>query len=251
MRVLMRLVLLGTLVAPIALAGCKPDYPKCDKDEHCKEGEFCVNKTCQQCRQDSDCSKGEECKGGRCEKIAGYCETTADCPNGGACKNNRCVPCTSDSDCGPGASCKSGRCLQPGQCVTADDCPENHECQNGQCVAPPPAAATGPCQPEEVYFDFNEFVLTAEATAKLQQAATCLKSVSGRTIRLEGHCDPRGTDEYNLALGDRRARSVVKYLKRLGVAGTKMRPVSKGKLEATGTDAASWARDRKVKFVWE
>ena len=72
-----------------------------------------------------------------------------------------------------------------------------------------------------------------------------------RSLRLEGHCDPRGTEEYNLALGDRRARSVLKYLKRLGVQSNRLRPVSKGKLEATGSDEASWARDRKVLFIWE
>ncbi len=140
--------------------------------------------------------------------------------------------------------------MQPGQCASSADCPENHECQGGTCVAPPPPPQPGACQPDPIYFDFNEFVLTSEATAKLQAAATCIKSLK-RTIRVEGHCDPRGTEEYNLALGDRRARSVRRYLKRLGIAGKRMRPVSKGKLEASGTDAGSWSRDRKVLFIWE
>ncbi|MCA9667887.1 MAG: OmpA family protein [Myxococcales bacterium] len=247
---LVHVLLLGGLVALVA-PGCTPKYPNCEKDSHCRQGEFCVNKKCQQCRNDKDCEKGQECKSGACQKIPGYCETAADCPNQGACKNNRCVPCTSDADCGAGAKCKSGRCLQPGQCVNDDDCPANHECQNGTCVAPPKPAAAGPCTPEPVYFDFNEFVLTSSATAALQKAAECIKKVSGRTIRLEGHCDPRGTEEYNLALGDRRARAVRKYLRRLGISTKRMRPVSKGKLEATGTGPSSWARDRKVLFVWE
>ena len=68
---------------------------------------------------------------------------------------------------------------------------------------------------------------------------------------MEGHCDARGTEEYNLALGDRRARSVKRYLLRLGAPRDRIRAVSKGKLEATGYDAGSWAKDRKVIFVWE
>jgi peptidoglycan-associated lipoprotein len=235
----------------LALAACPPKYPKCDDDDDCRENEFCVNGTCQQCRNTDDCPKGHTCKNGRCEQVEGYCETTADCPNGGACKDNRCVPCESDADCGPGISCRNGRCLQPGQCIDDTDCPENHECQNGSCVAPPGPPEAGPCQPDTVYFDFNEFVLTSEATRTLQENVKCINSVSGRNLRLEGHCDPRGTEEYNLALGDRRARSVLKYLKRLGVETGRLRPVSKGKLEATGSDEASWARDRKVLFIWE
>ena len=75
--------------------------------------------------------------------------------------------------------------------------------------------------------------------------------MADRGLRVEGHCDPRGTEEYNLALGDRRARSVVGYLGRLGVETSRLRAVSKGKLEAVGSDEEGWARDRKATFVWE
>lgn len=236
----------------LLVTGCPPTYPKCDNDEHCKEGEYCVNGMCQQCREDKDCPEGQVCKDGRCEKPDGYCDTSDDCPNQLACKDNKCVACETDGDCGEGWKCRDGKCLKPGQCLTDEDCPENHECQNGMCVAPPPQAASGAkCTPEPVYFDFDEFVLTSEATSALQQAAECIKSVQGRSVRLEGHCDPRGTQEYNLALGDRRAQSVKKYLKRLGVEGSRMRAVSKGKLEATGSSESGWARDRKVVFIWE
>lgn len=252
-RCLSTLFTLGTLAFLLTVwTGCPPKYPKCDKDEHCKEGEFCVNGLCQQCRNDKDCEKGQFCKGGRCEPIPGYCESTDDCPDGKACKNNRCVPCETDGDCGEGLRCRSGKCLRPGQCVTDEDCPENHECQNGVCVAPPPDnSGAAPCTPSTIYFGFDEHVLSTQATKKLQDAAQCIKRVPGRTIRLEGHCDPRGTEEYNLALGDRRAQAVRRYLVRLGVKGDQLRPISKGKLEATGTSESSWALDRKVQFIWE
>lgn len=235
----------------VIASGCKPDYPKCDKDEHCKDQEYCVNGLCQQCRDNADCEGGEVCNQGRCEKPEGYCESTADCPNQQACKNNRCVPCVADGDCGANGRCRDGRCLGPNDCVTDEDCPENYECQGGSCVAPPITDAAGPCQPEPIYFGFDEFVLTATATRKLQDAVRCINSVDGRSVRVEGHCDPRGTEEYNLALGDRRARSVSNYLRRVGVPVQKLRPVSKGKLEATGTDESGWALDRKVLFIWE
>jgi len=239
---------LGALVA----GGCTPKYPKCDKDEHCREGEFCVNGMCQQCRNDKDCGKGHVCKSGRCAAQAGYCESNDDCPMGQACIDNNCAPCRRDGDCGAGGRCQGGKCLQPGSCNTDEDCPENHECQNGRCVGPPgDTGASAPCTPATVYFGFDEFVISSAASSKLQDAARCINSVPGRTIRMEGHCDPRGTEEYNLALGDRRTQAVRRYLERLGVDGGRLRAVSKGKLEATGTDAASWALDRKVQFFWE
>lgn len=238
------------LGAAMLLIACPPKYPKCDKDENCRKGEFCVNGQCQQCRDDKDCGKGQVCKGGRCEKTG--CETSADCPDNKACKNNRCVPCESDGDCGPDAKCKNGKCLRAGQCLTDADCPPNHECQDGHCVAPPSAdKGKAKCTPETVYFDFDEFVLTSETTQKLTNAATCIKSVPNRTVRLEGHTDPRGTEEYNLTLGENRASSVKRYLERLGVDAKRMRTLSKGKLEATGMSEPGWAKDRRVDFIWE
>jgi len=243
------------LAVPVAIAllavGCTPKYPKCDSDKDCKKGEYCVGGQCQQCRDDKDCGEGQRCNKGRCEAAAGYCKTAEDCPEGKACVKGRCVPCKADGDCGPGGRCKGGRCLPSGTCKTDEDCPENHECQDGVCVAPPGDGGAAPCALEPVYFDFDEFVISTESSRKLQEAARCLKSAPTRSVRIEGHCDPRGTEEYNLALGDRRAESVKRYLVRLGVAGDRLRSVSKGKLEATGADAASWARDRKVVFVWE
>ena len=248
---------LGVMV--LLAGGCKPTYPKCDNDEHCTEkGEYCVNGMCQQCRDSKDCPKGQRCNGGRCDKIVGYCESNDDCTGGQACINNRCGPCSTDEQCGAGSKCKNGKCLGPGQCISDEDCPENHECQNGSCVAPPADTAAGndPCSKlgltplPTVYFDFDEFVLSTEATRALQQAVNCLKKAN-RRVRLEGHCDPRGTEEYNLALGDRRSRSVYRYLLRLGAPRNRMRSVSKGKLEATGSGESSWGQDRKVVFVWE
>jgi peptidoglycan-associated lipoprotein len=250
LRSLWTISLIGSFALVVTACG-DPEYPNCENDKHCKKGEFCVNKKCQQCRNNADCGEGKQCNGGRCEGIPGWCKTKDDCEKGQICKDNKCGPCSSDAECGENGKCRNGKCLGPGECASDDDCKPGEECQNGMCAKPPKPADPGPCTPEAVYFDFNEFVLTSSATAKLRAAAKCIKSVKGKKMRLEGHCDPRGTEEYNLALGERRARSVLKYLKRLGVSQRRLRTLSKGKLEATGTDETSWSQDRKVKFVWE
>jgi len=233
-------------------AGCKPKYPKCEADKDCRKGEFCVNQTCQQCRGDADCGRGKTCASGRCDGIPGWCETVADCPAGQGCKDNRCSPCDADDQCG-GGKCRAGRCLKPGQCVVDDDCPEGSECHDGFCVAPPPegAAGDGPCKLESVRFAFNESVLSAQSVEAMARNLECLRSAGNRGVRVEGLCDPRGTEEYNLALGDRRARAAATYLSRAGIASSRLRAVSKGKLEARGTDEASWTQDRRVDLFWE
>ena len=215
-----------------ALVACTPKYPKCDRDEHCKPGEFCVDGQCQQCREDKDCPGGEVCNRGRCQAKA-------------ACKD--------DADCGPRGKCKDGRCVTA-PCRTDGDCPSGQECRDGTCVAPPNPGETSraPCTPPSIHFDFDEYVLNSEATDTLnQKALPCLKRVPEHKVRIEGHCDPRGTEEYNLALGDRRAQSVMTYLERIGIPGSRLHKVSKGKLEAGGTDERGWATDRRAQFFWE
>jgi len=234
------------------VGGCGPKYPNCKGDKDCKEKEFCVNGKCQQCRPgEQDCPRGQECDQGACKAIKGYCETHEQCPPDQSCINNRCKPCVTDGDCGDG-KCHQGRCRPKDFCVKDADCPQDADCVQGRCVVHKKATTSGNegCVPDSVYFDFNESALTTNATATLQKDADCLKS-NTRKVRLEGHADPRGTEEYNLALSDRRAQSVKRYLKNLGVNAHRLRPVPKGKTEAKGTDEASWAKDRRVDVLWD
>jgi peptidoglycan-associated lipoprotein len=163
------------------------------------------------------------------------------------------VPCSTDADCGPGRECKNGRChaLAAGACNVDDDCADDEVCESGRCVpAPRPTGAPGKCDLQPVYFAFDKSTLPSGAGEKLQENAECIRKFPDKTIQLEGHCDPRGTEEYNLALSNERAQSVKRYLVRLGVKSSRLRVVPKGELEATGTDEESWARDRKVEFIW-
>jgi peptidoglycan-associated lipoprotein len=231
-------------------AGCpskRPEYPTCERDEDCREGERCVDRRCVTCVADADCPAGQECADGACRAIAGWCERDGDCPDGQVCKDNRCSPCESDDECGDGF-CVGGRCSE---CRTDDDCPEDQDCVNGRCVAPTAATATGPrCSLATVYFDFDQATVREDARSQLEQTAECLRS-EGRRAAVVGHTDPRGPEEYNIALSDRRARAVADFLARLGVDAGILRVVPKGEAEATGSDEAGWARDRKVEFTWD
>ena len=100
-------------------------------------------------------------------------------------------------------------------------------------------------------FDFDQSALLPQDRSVLQQIAVCLTTppLKGRAIRLVGRADPRGEGEYNMALGEHRAGSARQYLANLGVGIGKIAETSRGKLDATGTDAAGWERDRRVDIL--
>ncbi|MCB1105308.1 MAG: OmpA family protein, partial [Cephaloticoccus sp.] len=85
---------------------------------------------------------------------------------------------------------------------------------------------------ESVYFDFDQSSIKAGERAKLQAAADYLRSNPTHRLLLEGHCDWRGTAEYNLGLGDRRAAAAKQYLGTLGISDDRLETLSKGSLEA-------------------
>jgi len=240
---------LAAAVASFLLVGCSPEYPSCDKDEQCKETEFCVDKKCQQCRTSDDCSAGFQCSEGACTAILGYCEDASACAAGQICAGNRCSSCGSDDECGSGLKCRAGSCQQP-ECSTDSDCPQDSDCVDGSCLAVAPQTPAGPpCDLASVYFGFDASTLDEAARSALADNVSCL-SKAGGSVSLTGHADPRGTDEYNLALSDKRAQAVKKYLERLGVDGYRLQSLPRGSLDARGTNESSWARDRRVDLEW-
>jgi peptidoglycan-associated lipoprotein len=105
---------------------------------------------------------------------------------------------------------------------------------------------------EAVYFDFDKSDLRQDARDVLSKnAEIILKSLPGAKIQVEGHCDERGSAEYNLALGERRARSVQNYLTTLGVTAGNLSIISYGKEKPAviGSDEAAWAKNRRAEFV--
>jgi peptidoglycan-associated lipoprotein len=105
-------------------------------------------------------------------------------------------------------------------------------------------------QAQTVYFDLNQSDIKPAEREKLKAAKEYLDKNPTHKILLEGHCDWRGTAEYNLSLGDRRANSVKKYLQSIGVPATKLETLSKGSLEANKEGGEQvWAKDRRVDLV--
>jgi peptidoglycan-associated lipoprotein len=100
-----------------------------------------------------------------------------------------------------------------------------------------------------VYFGFDSANLEPSARDAIAKNAQCVREKGMSGVRITGHTDPRGTEEYNLALGDRRARSVEQYMTSLGVERGKISATSMGEEVARGEDESGWNQDRKVEFT--
>ena len=102
-----------------------------------------------------------------------------------------------------------------------------------------------------VYFDFDNSNIRADQVSRIEVNADFLKKNAGYNIRIEGNCDPRGTNEYNMALGERRALSAKKYLENLGISEARLTTISYGeeRLLLHGQDELSWAQNRRDDFV--
>jgi len=266
---------LGSLVAAlfvfaiVGVSGCKPTYPACKDDEHCKDkGEVCVNQQCQECRDDTQCAAKynddkHECVNGRCE-IKPECKTDPDCAKVGeglVCRGKKCVPeCAVDTDCGEGSKCQSQKCVA--ECQLDSDCGGGIPCVSGRCQKTGTTKISSACRPteagsgdiialEKVQFGFDQYDLTVSARKALDQNAQCLQEAPEVSLILEGHCDERGTQEYNLALGEKRANTVKSYLKNLGIDVKRMGTRSKGENEPLCRQATEdcWAKNRRVEFL--
>jgi len=101
---------------------------------------------------------------------------------------------------------------------------------------------------DRVFYDFDQYNLTDAARATLANQATWLKKFPSAMVTLEGHADERGTREYNLALGERRANAAKEYLVSLGVEASRVKVVSFGKERpvALGHNEAAWAQNRRA-----
>lgn len=99
-----------------------------------------------------------------------------------------------------------------------------------------------------VYFGYDRYDLNGQAQQVLRNQAAWLKQYPQKNIIVEGHCDERGTREYNLALGARRANAVRRYLMVLGVDGDRIRTISYGKErpEVAASNETAWARNRRA-----
>jgi peptidoglycan-associated lipoprotein len=211
-----RTALLATFMAMLAAAcATDPAYPSCRGDNACQRGghhEFCIRSHCQQCRDGNDCSGGQ------------------------ICENNRCTDApVARAECEHDDQCSNGRRCTAGHCVTPDDADIAAHSDNG-----------GHCSFATVHFAFDNSVLDDATRNGLQETARCLEREHTTRYVLVGRADPRGTTEYNLALGQRRADAVQRYLVALGIDASRLGVSSLGSEGATGSNESSWANDRRV-----
>jgi peptidoglycan-associated lipoprotein len=124
---------------------------------------------------------------------------------------------------------------------------------------PPPPPPPAPKDDEsaskaalaDAFFDFDEASLRADAKTALEGNAKWMEKNSGANVVVEGHCDERGSVEYNLALGERRAKAAKEYLVSYGIAANRLTTISYGKERPfdPGHDENAWAQNRRAHFV--
>lgn len=268
----------AVLVGAGMLAACGgPKFPNCEKDEHCAQNDqgaqinfVCFNQQCVECVEDAQCTAKDPtmvCNPGskRCE-VKAECTTDPDCQAsnpGYVCRASKCVPeCAQDADCGSGQKCESQKCVTAAQCASDVECGPNMECRGGQCFEKerdPWANVSAKCKSNQagqplalgvIRFDFDKSNVRPDMRGILDGNATCLKQGTKVTLVLEGHADERGTQEYNLALGEQRADTIRQYLVSAGVDPSRVRVVSKGENEPvcrSATDAC-YEKNRRVEF---
>lgn len=249
MPLFVRLALATAALLLLGLSACSKSYPNCDDDSTCKsKGEVCVDGLCRQCGNDSHCTKIDACltcSANECVKRSGCCKSDLDCPTGKCWRNDgeatgRCgAGCSDEHPCPAGQRCANGACV-PDACSDANPCPAGQRCDGGRCVAA--------CTIEPVLFDFNEHVIRLDQEAVASANAECIRS-SQYNVRVEGHADERGSDEYNLALGQRRANSLNELYKRLGVpAGLLKGTISYGeeRPSCNQPDESCWQKNRRA-----
>jgi outer membrane protein OmpA-like peptidoglycan-associated protein len=234
-----------------AIAGCgdAAKKPGCASDKDCKSPLLCVTGSCVECTENGQCGAGKRCSGNACVADV-QCTTDETCPPGQICQAGQCKACAADSECGPGGSCVAGACQRAGgkKCSKDDECADDEDCVNGTCHKAGATTGSEPtCQLTTVYFAFDDSTIQTTERDHLGGNVACLDKTKGRNILVIGHTDSSGTEEYNIALSERRAQSVADYMARLGSDPARMQVVPKGKTQPTGQGDA---KDRRVEFQW-
>jgi peptidoglycan-associated lipoprotein len=131
-------------------------------------------------------------------------------------------------------------------CTRDLDCGPKQLCIRNQCVDI--SANLAECGSVRVFFPLNSSDLPSDASTTLERSARCLKADAALHVTIEGNADERGTEEYNLALGDRRATAIAKYLERLGASQAQLKTVSYGKENplCVEHDEECWGKNRRA-----
>jgi peptidoglycan-associated lipoprotein len=145
----------------------------------------------------------------------------------------------------------SGAITTDGDMTPAATAPIDGSAMNGAGPAPGTQQDLVVSVGDRVFFGYDKYDLTPEARATIEKQAQWLKTYPHLNVSIEGHCDERGTREYNLALGEKRAMAVRNYLIALGIESSRLQTISYGKERpaVTGSDETSWAQNRRGVLV--
>ncbi len=146
----------------------------------------------------------------------------------------------------PGADSRAGEGARGSGRESNTGASSLQQMQEGKSTATP---ASSPLK--DVYFDFDRYDLSSEGRMVLRANADWLKSNSGARVEIEGHCDDRGTNEYNLALGAKRAQSAREYLTTLGIGAKRLSTISYGEEIPVCKEQTEscWKQNRRARFV--
>lgn len=245
----------AALVAAVAMllafavttsCGDKPKLAGCKTDKECKDGKVCAANKCVECNTDDQCPKGKHCSANACIAKS-QCEHDDQCAPGQVCQAGTCKACAADGECGPGGTCQAGSCQRPKKCAKDDECADDEDCKDGLCHKASAPITDGPCPLSTVYFGFDSAGIEASERDRLDANNACIAKTKGKNVFLVGHTDTSGTEEYNIALSERRAQSAADYLARLGTDPARMQVVPKGETEPSGLGDD---KDRRVEFQW-
>ena len=258
------LVFLTVMTALLSACGnCGPHPGYCFDDDLCVEYNedpssggyglglvWCVDQMCRECRTTADCDGScAECINNSCRVRGDGCTSDDQCPAGSICNGCSCMaPCYEDSCPGAMRCCDWGCC----DCFSDEDCPADYLCEDGSCLDVHDGCTTR--RFEAVYFDFDEATIRHRDEYAIEVAYDCLTEWPTDDIIIEGHTDERGTDAYNLALGERRAQMVRDSLLEMGVDEDRIaQTISYGEIRpaANGHTESSWRQNRRAEFVWE
>jgi peptidoglycan-associated lipoprotein len=133
-------------------------------------------------------------------------------------------------------------------CRADDDCGASQLCIRDRCVDITPEVELAECSNVRVHFDYDQWMLHSDDKPKLDRAGRCLRADHKLHITVEGNADERGTEEYNLQLGSKRAVQVEKYLEALGASKDQLKTVSYGYEHPVCSDHAEtcWAQNRRA-----
>ena len=233
------------LVAPSC--GDSSKTPACKADKDCKNRQVCANGKCVECTSDAQCPRGKQCSANACVQ-APECKNDSQCPLGQVCQAGKCKTCAMDNECGPGGRCEAGACKQAKACTKDDQCADDEDCVNGFCrKAGSVTAGDATCTLSTVYFAFDDSTVATSERDRLAANVACIEKTKDKNVYLIGHTDTSGTEEYNIALSERRAQAVADFMARLGSDPARMQVVPKGETETTGLGDD---KDRRVEFQW-